>query len=119
MGDSFLECEQRFSLGGIELDGGDLDGLAVGFDAEGACIGCGAGEFTVKGENDFISINFSGVDVEGFDGTLGAVLDSKVGDGGEVVTGEILNDIAALVASQIAVAEGCLLYTSPSPRDRG
>ena len=92
MGDSFLEREQRFSLGGIELDGGDLDGLAVGGDAEGACVGCCGGEFAVKGDGDGVAVDFSSVDVQRQNAALSAVGDGQIGNGGEVVAAEVLND---------------------------
>ena len=58
---------------GFELDVCDLDRLAIGFDAEGACVwSCGV-EFAVKGDGDGVAIDFSGVDVEWLGGALGAV----------------------------------------------
>ena len=101
-----MEGEESLSLGGVELDLGEFDGLAVGGDAEGACVGCGVGEFAIKGEGDGAAVDLSGVDVEGLSGSFGAVFDGKVGDGGEVVAGEILDDVGCLVSVQIAVAEG-------------
>ena len=59
------DVENSFPVVGVEGDACDFDGLAVGFESEGAFGRRGGVEFAIKGENDFVGIDLGGADVEG------------------------------------------------------
>ena len=91
--DGFGDVENSFPVVWVKKDAGGFDGLAVGRDPEGAFGGRGGIEFAIKGKDDFVAIDFCGVDVEWVRGSCGLVLNVEVGEGGKIVASKILNDL--------------------------
>ena len=101
-----MECEEGFSIGGLELDRCDLDRLAIGGDAEGTGVGVVVASSRSKRKGDGVAIDSGTVDVQRQFRALGAVGDGQIGDRGKIVARGILNHAGCLITLQIAVAEG-------------